>query len=324
MDISSNQHNLDRELLALDVRNGLHSRPRRLSSQYLYDARGDELFQKIMRLPEYYPTNAEYEIFQQQSPALSDAFPRNEHFELVELGAGDGYKTKLLLHHLLKQGFQFTYVPIDISSSVLDFLQESLEQELPDLKVRPQQGEYHSALQKVRERAASIPWVMLFLGGNVGNFTYAQAQEFYRKLAEITHPGDLLISGLDLKKDPRIILKAYDDDQGITAAFNLNLLKRINRDLGADFKLQDWQHFPSYDPQSGECRSFLVSRRDQSVKIAQLKEEFYFPQAEAIQTEVSRKYDLPEIEALAQATGWAVREQLRDSRNYFVNTIWSR
>lgn len=324
MTSSSSPSNLEQELLALDVHNGLNSRPRSLSSQYLYDARGDELFQQIMGLPEYYPTDAEYEIFQQQSPALSEAFPGNKHFELVELGAGDGYKTKLLLRHLLEQGYQFTYVPIDISSSVLDLLQQSLKQEMPDLKVVPQPGEYHTALQKVRDRAPASPWMMLFLGGNVGNFTYLQAQEFYRKLAEITQPDDLLISGLDLKKNPRVILQAYDDPQGVTAAFNLNLLSRINRELGANFQLQDWQHFPSYDPQSGECRSFLVSRCEQTVRIARLEEEFHFFEAEAIQTEVSRKYDLPEIEALAQATGWTVREHLRDSRNYFVNTIWVR
>lgn len=310
-----------RPSFALDVEKGLSHYPKSLPSKYFYDAEGDRLFQEIMAMPEYYLTNCEFEIFTEQRAEILKAIG-DEPFELIELGAGDGTKTKILLDYFLDQQVDFIYRPIDISSSVLRYLKADCQAQWPDLQVDPLAGDYLHALQAVHEEHTGYRKLVLFLGGNIGNFPLPQAQAFLEELATCLAPGDLLLTGFDLKKDPAIILEAYNDPAGITAAFNLNLLTRINRELGADFDLDQFFHWETYNPASGEARSYIVSKAEQNVTIQQLQLTVHFEAWEAMSVEVSCKYNARDIADLAHESGFVIREHFTDRRRYFVDSLW--
>ncbi|MBG8551982.1 L-histidine N(alpha)-methyltransferase [Hymenobacter guriensis] len=307
------------QLLA-HVREGLSRQPKTLSSMYFYDDEGSRLFQQIMQLPEYYPTRTEFGIFTEQGAAIGAALApaAGTPFRLVELGAGDGTKTMLLLRELLSQGADFTYVPVDISGGALAGLAESLRRELPELRVEPIEADYFAALAGLRD---DEPKVVLFLGSNIGNFLPQDRQEFLQQLASHLTSADRLLIGFDLQKDPRIIRAAYDDSQGVTAAFNLNLLRRLNRELGADFDLTAWEHYTDYDPLSGAVRSYLVSRRAQTVQFAGAGFSCGFAAWEVIHTENSYKFTRPQIEALARPAGLRVQHFFTDARQYFADVV---
>lgn len=305
---------------ARDVDEGLRSKDKYLSSRYFYDETGDELFQKIMAMPEYYLTDCEYDIFQKQKDDILQELALNNNFDLVELGAGDGLKTKILLKHFLKHA-EFEYFPVDISQNVLSQLQNSLRDEIPKLKVHPLNYEYLKALEELNKFDQS-PKVILFLGSNIGNFTMKRADRFFNKLQQVMNAGDHLICGIDLRKDPEVILKAYNDSAGITAAFNLNLLTRINRELEGDFDISQFMHYPVYNPQSGECRSYLISLSDQTINLNATGTSYKVKAFEAIHTETSRKYTLAEIDRLARQNGFRVKRHFQDSRKYFTDSLW--
>jgi dimethylhistidine N-methyltransferase len=306
---------------AQSVNEGLSKRKKHLPSRYFYNAEGDALFQQIMQMPEYYPTRAEYAIFNQQKEDLLKALNHPQGFDLVELGAGDGYKTKVLLQYFLAQKVSFTYYPVDISADVLRALKSDLNEQFPHLPVKTLNFEYFTAIEAMN-KLGQRPKVILFLGGNIGNFTAQRARSFFRRLEAIMKPGDKLLCGIDLKKNPRTILKAYDDAQGITARFNLNVLKRINEELGGHFNLDLFQHYPNYNPVNGECRSYLISKKAQKVKVDYLDKTFFFDSAEPIHTEISKKYSLREIEALAQKSGFKAQKHFTDQQKYFVDSLW--
>ncbi|MDO7853873.1 L-histidine N(alpha)-methyltransferase [Hymenobacter convexus] len=307
--------------LAQHVAEGLRKTPKALSSMYFYDDAGSRLFQQIMDLPEYYPTRAEFAIFREHGAALAAALSPagSAGFSLVELGAGDGAKTKLLLRELLRTETDFTYAPVDISAGAMTGLVDMLRQELPALRVAPVVEAYATALTQLRTWPGSK--AVLFLGSNIGNFGPAERLDFLRQLAAPLGPADRLLIGFDLQKDPRRIRAAYDDAQGITAAFNLNLLTRLNRELGADFDLAHWQHYTDYSPLSGAVRSFLVSTRAQAVHIAALEETVDFAAWEVIHTENSFKFTLPQIEALAAEVGLRVVRVFTDAAGDFADVV---
>jgi dimethylhistidine N-methyltransferase len=307
--------------LAQHVVEGLHQSPKALSSMYFYDDVGSRLFQQIMDLPEYYPTRTEFAIFREHGAAIAAALSPVDGgpFSLVELGAGDGAKTKLLLHELLKAGPDFTYAPVDISAGAMTGLVAALQQELPALRVAPVVEDYATALNQLRTREGSK--AVLFLGSNIGNFGPAERLDFLRQLAAPLNPADRLLIGFDLQKDPRRIRAAYDDAQGITAAFNFNLLTRLNRELGADFDLAYWQHYTDYSPLNGAVRSFLVSTRAQQVRIAAVEETFEFAAWEVIHTENSYKFRMPQIEALAAEAGLRVLASFTDAASDFADVV---
>lgn len=306
---------------ANDVRSGLTSHPKELSSKYFYDAKGDHLFQLITQLPEYYLTRCEFEIFEYNKSRLLEIFNEGEPFNLIEFGAGDGTKTKVLLRHFLEAGVDFIYRPIDISGSVLETLSGALKEELPKLRVEPLEGEYFDSLARLSE-ISDARNVVLFLGSNVGNFTGSQAESFYRQLYDRLASNDVVLSGFDLKKSPDIILPAYDDVTGVTKAFNLNLLHRINRTCDADFDPMMFTHYASYDPLSGDTKSFLISQKAQTVHIGAMELEVHFDRFEPIFMERSKKFDLGEIEALAKTVGFEIVEHLFDCKHYFTDSIW--
>lgn len=307
---------------AEDVSKGLSSNPKFLSSKYFYDDEGSRLFQEIMRLPEYYLTRAETEIFETQRAEIFRAFAENaREFDLIELGAGDGTKTSLLVEFFLKQRAAFRYVPIDISAEALNFLTDKFKTQFPDLSMQPEQGDYFRTLETFQSRSEKRK-IVLFLGSNIGNFSRDQAVAFFKDLRRVMNPNDLLFIGFDLQKDPRQIRQAYDDASGVTARFNLNLLVRINRELGANFSVKDFSHYATYHPIDGAARSFLISRRAQTVRVEALNESFEFAAWEPIFMEISQKYTLPMIEDLARASGFAVSEYFFDAQKFYTNALW--
>jgi L-histidine N-alpha-methyltransferase len=307
---------------AEDVRTGLSSEPKYLQSKYFYNEAGDKLFQRIMELEEYYLTNSEYDIFDHQKSDLLKYFSTDGgRFELIEFGAGDGLKTKILIEFFLTREVDFSYVPVDISASVLNGLTSALGESYPTLHIHPVCDDYFHALEELN-RADFGKKVILFLGSNIGNFRENQAIPFLRHLAAEMNSCDHLLIGFDLKKDPEVILQAYNDRQGITRDFNLNLLARINAELNADFDLSKFRHFPTYNPQTGEAISYLVSLEYQKVNIKALKQIFYFDPWEPIFMEVSQKYSLADIERLAVNSGFRVAQNFFDSRNFFTDSLW--
>lgn len=307
---------------AEDVLNGLSSTPKHLSSKYFYDDEGSRLFQEIMKLPEYYPTRAEYKIFTERTAGIRQAFLAGaDAIDLIELGAGDGTKTAVLIEDFLKHELDFTYSPIDIAQEAIDALTETFKLEFPDLQINPHRGDYFKVLGSLRN-GSSRRKVLMFLGSNIGNFQRDQAVDFFRQLRAVMNPNDRLFIGFDMQKDPRVIVAAYDDPQGVTAEFNLNLLRRINRELGADFDLDKFSHYAQYRPAECAARSFLISREKQTVRIDALKRSFEFEQWEAIFMEISQKYTQTMIEELAAASGFEIETEFFDGENFYTDSLW--
>lgn len=303
-----------------EVLTGLKASPKYLQSKYFYDAAGDKIFQQIMHSPEYYPTNCELEILSQQTREILNAVTeRHSTFDLIELGAGDALKSSYLLKGLVENRIDFSYYPIDISANVIDNLSKNLPQQIPGIAVQGLNGEYFKMLEKARS-LSSKPKVILFLGSNLGNMRPEQALTFCRTLKEHLAPGDLLLIGLDLKKDPQTILSAYNDKQGYTRNFNLNLLHRINTELNADFDPAAFQHFPTYNPETGACQSYLVSMKDQQVRIGD--QAIRFGAWETIHMEISQKYTVSQTDDLAASAGFVTLRHFFDSKRWFVDTIW--
>ena len=306
-----------------DVYNGLTSYPKFLLSKYIYDEKGDKLFQQIMDMPEYYLTRCEFNILKSHTAAIADSFNGPEGFDLIELGAGDGKKTKILLKHLQEKNYDFKYLPIDISQHVLDELETSVNKELPGVQIAPQQGTYFKTLENLANLSQRKK-VILFLGSNIGNLLHENAIDFLRNIQQAMDPEDMLFMGFDQKKHPQKILDAYNDPAGITAAFNKNLLYRINRELDANFDPEEFLHWETYDPETGTAKSFLVSKIAQKVKIEKLDLEVKFNAWESIHTEISQKYDQEIIEWLAAQAGLQIETDFRDSENCYRNYIFRK
>jgi L-histidine N-alpha-methyltransferase len=305
-----------------DVIHGLSSTPKHLLSKYFYDAVGDQLFQTIMDLPEYYLTRCEQEIFVKQTKALAaPLLMRFEAFDVLELGAGDATKSTHLLSYLNECGKEFTYYPVDISENVIQLLEREMPNRIPGLEVQGLNGDYFDMLAKSYDLSKRNKLV-LFLGSNIGNFNREDAEHFLLVLNYHLQPGDLVLIGFDLKKNPKDILAAYNDQSGVTKSFNLNLLKRINNELDANFNLAQFDHYPTYNPISGACKSYLISLDNQEVTINE--ETFSFYKNEPIWTELSQKYGESEIYDLAALAGFNPLAQYFDSRNWFVDVLWEK
>lgn len=262
---------------------GLSARPKSLPCRYFYDAEGSRLFEEICRQPEYYLTRAEREILVAHADEIA-ARPT-----LVEFGSGNAEKTRLLIASARRR-----YVPIDISPSALDV--EALRRDFPGLSVEPIAAEYREGLRRLERDG---PMLVVFIGSNIGNFTRDEARGFLNGIAELMAPEDRLLLGVDLRKDPAVLEAAYDDAAGVTARFNLNLLARINRELGGTFDLDAFAHRATYDAVDGRVSMWLVSARAQRVRVG--ADAFDFAAGEAIHTEDSYKYSSEEIDAVASA-----------------------
>ncbi len=312
----------DTASFAADVAEGLGRPLKTLSSRYFYDAMGSRLFQEIMRLPEYYLTRSEHHVLTENKAAITDAFSENDFFHLIDLGAGDGLKTKILLRQLANKHIDFSYIPVDISEDAVKQLEESLQTELPAVKTQGVVGEYFTALEWISKQKSGRK-VVLFLGSNIGNFEIEDSKNFLKNLRTYLQPGDKLLVGFDLRKDPEQILKAYDDSAGITADFNINLLRRINAELGGNFDLNQFRHFALYDPAQGAMRSYLVSKIAQEVTIGATGLTFTFTAWEPIHTENSYKYTLPQAAQLAESCGFKVQTVFQDHNGHFADVLFS-
>jgi dimethylhistidine N-methyltransferase len=309
-----------RNQFAFDVLMGFSAKSKYLPSKYFYDARGSELFEQITDLEEYYPTRCEYEILERIGPEISAIF-HDEAFDILELGAGDGRKTKLLLSYLLKADKEFSYMPIDISESAVAGLCGSLGETHPGLQTNGVVGDYFDSLRYVEHRSANRKLV-LFLGSNIGNFDIPNALVFLRMIWKCLNDGDLLLLGFDLKKEIDVLLRAYNDTKGVTREFNLNMLDRINRELRGEFDSDRFAHYGLYNPARGAMESYLISMTNQEVYIGELEKTFNFDDHESIHLEFSYKYLLSDIERMAGDTGFRVLNIWRDSLNWFADALW--
>ncbi|WP_018613748.1 L-histidine N(alpha)-methyltransferase [Segetibacter koreensis] len=303
-----------------DVLKGLSAKDKFLQSKYFYNAEGDALFQKIMKCKEYYPTKCEMEIFTKQTDELVSILSRHsKEFDIVELGAGDATKSVHLLKGLLAKKVKFTYFPVDISENVINLLHSTLPKKLAGLQFHGLKGEYFEMLEKAKTLSNKIK-VVLFLGGNIGNVPMDKAGDFCKLMRQHLVPGDLVLVGFDLKKDPIKVLDAYNDKSGYTRQFNLNLLKRINNDLGGNFKIKNFYHYPTYDPATGACKSYVVSAKNQKVEIAD--NTFNFAEGETIFMEIAQKYTLEQTDELAKKSGFTPKAHFFDAKKWFLDTIW--
>ena len=309
-----------KEAFARDVLIGLSSTPKRISSKYFYDAEGSRLFQQITDLPEYYLTRCEFEIFEYHKEGFAE-FLREESFNLIELGPGDARKTRVLLKHFLEQELDFQYIPIDISESALEGLIHDMQVEFPELQVHGLVSEYFNALNWLKNLNHRRN-VVLFLGSSIGNFNREASRIFLQSLWNCLNTGDYTLIGFDLKKDIELLLKAYNDSRGITREFNLNLLRRINRELGGNFEIERFRHFASYNVFSGAMESYLVSKGDQTIMIQDIGQSFSFDPWEPIHTEYSYKYLESDIVKLAEDTGFVSVEQFYDPAKFFTDVLW--
>ena len=307
---------------AYDVLVGLSERPKRLSSKYFYDDTGSHYFQKIMDFPEYYPTDCEAEILRSHAEALTAQVAGGGPFNVVDLGAGDGKKTLILLEHLRQAGADFVYVPIDISEGAMRELVASVRAKMPGIRVNGLVCEYADGVRYLGQEQNERANLVLFLGSNIGNFNAVQARAFLRRLWSSLSDGDFAVVGFDLKKDIEVLLAAYNDKDGVTAAFNLNLLRRMNSELGADFDLNGFRHYGTYNVFSGAMESYLVSLEPQVVRVDALEQSFAFDAWEPVHTEYSYKYLRSDVEALARDTGFECVGRFEDARGWFADALW--
>jgi dimethylhistidine N-methyltransferase len=284
---------------ARDVAAGLTAEPKYLSCRYFYDREGSRLFAAICELPEYYPTRAETEILERHAREIASLFPND--VTIIELGSGNAVKTRRLLEALLPDR-RVRYVPIDICRPVLEESAADLLQRFPRLEIVAVAAEYHEGLRYLRRELAR-PRLILWLGSNIGNFTRAEAATFLRRVRDTMTSADRMLVGVDLRKDQAVLEAAYNDAAGGTAAFNRNLLARINHELHSNFDLSAFQHRAIYNQDLGRIEMYLVSTRVQSVTIGRIGLTVGFAAGETIHTENSYKYSLAEIHAVAAAAG---------------------
>jgi dimethylhistidine N-methyltransferase len=304
----------DLEPTAADFRTeflaGLRKVPRQVPSKFFYDARGSRLFDQICELPEYYPTRTELDILTRNLTAIREfCGPR---CRLVELGSGSSRKTRLLLDHLANVA---GYVPIDISRTHLLQAATALASEYPELEILPVCADY---AQPIRLPASGLePWrnVIFFPGSTIGNFEPAEAITFLRHVATWCQPGDRMIIGADLEKSRALLERAYNDTRGLTAAFNLNLLVRANREVGANFDLDRFSHQAIYNTDQGRIEMALVSGSNHVVEVE--GERFAFTAGERMLTEFSHKYRVADFAPLVNDAGWSVLHGWSDSRGWF-------
>jgi dimethylhistidine N-methyltransferase len=287
-----------------------------LLPKYFYDDAGARLFEQICTIEEYYPTRTELGILQRNIGEIVGSI--GPHCRLVEFGSGSGIKTRILLRSLDRPA---AYLPVDISRAQLVHFALSVADGFPELEVLPICADYTADYQLPEPARADSPTVAFFPGSTIGNFETAEAEAFLRRVREVCGGNGGLLIGVDLKKDPAVIERAYNDRGGVTAAFNLNLLARINRECDADFDLRAFEHHAPYDEANGRIEMRLVSRHAQSVRIAaggdDPRARVDFEAGEHIITEYSHKYSLEEFEALSGRAGWRIERIWTDPNSWF-------
>ena len=310
----------EEESFALAVAAGLSRRPRRIPCRFLYDERGSKLFEEICELPEYYLTRAEREILLGRADRIAARFDRP--IVLAELGSGSAAKTRLVIEACLARHGGLRYVPVDISRSMLEASSIELLERYESLEIRAIASELRTGLHHVG-RETSRPKLILWLGSSVGNLARDEAAAFLGRVRRAMRPEDALLIGIDLRKSRAVLERAYDDAAGVTARFTLNLLERMNRELGARFDLNAFRHRSVYHEDEGRVEIEIVSLRRQRVAIEGLAQELLLERGEGIHAEDSFKYSLAEIDALASAAGMRVQERWRDRGGRFSLNLFA-
>jgi L-histidine Nalpha-methyltransferase len=287
---------------------GLSLPQKNLPPKYFYDEAGSRLFERICRLREYYPTRTELAITRSNLAHIARFAGRN--CALLEYGSGESLKTRLLLRALKPS----IYIPVDISEDALERAVRSLRRDFPDLRIEPVVGDFSAPLELPALKGRGRP-VVYFPGSTIGNLTPEQAHAFLAMTRGQAGPGGAMLIGVDLKKDAAVLHAAYNDAKGVTAAFNLNVLARINRELGANFDLKRFAHYAFYDPALGRVEMHLVSLAQQAVRLGRYR--FSFSTGESIHTENSYKYSIHEFRSLAQGAGWRGAKVWSDPRALF-------
>lgn len=299
-----------KERFLVEVLIGLSKPQKELPSKYFYDEHGSRLFERICTLDEYYIPRSEVAIMQAHIEDMAELI--GPHVLLIEYGSGNCEKVRFLLDHL---DDPVAYVPIDISREQLLHVTQELASEYPKLEVLPVCADYMSSFELPVPRRPNDRIVVYFPGSTIGNFDPIPAKHFLEHVASVCGPNDALIIGVDLKKDPAVLHSAYNDKEGVTAAFNLNLLERINRELNCDFQLEWFQHYAFYNPWESRIEMHLVSQRDQTVHLNGVA--IPFSKGESIWTESSYKFNLDEFGQIAVAAGFKVGRVWTDERQWF-------
>jgi L-histidine Nalpha-methyltransferase len=318
-------HNLVRDdaqsSFADDVRRGLSGQPKTLFPKYFYDPLGSQLFEAICLLPEYYLTRAENEILTRYADEIVASVDGDK--TLLEMGSGSASKTRLIIEALLRRQPELHFIPVDISASALETSSRVLLQSYPRLQITAYASDYYDGLKALEhskpERGRTLA---LFLGSNIGNFDAEEAHTFLRALRSVLNEGDALLLGADLRKQKEVLEAAYDDALQITAAFNLNLLARINRELDADFNLREFKHYVRYNEEIGRVEVYIESLRAQRITLRRLNMEINFAAGERIHTENSYKYDLDGLSQLAADTGFRRIRTWLDERRQFSSNLF--
>lgn len=302
-----------------EVLEGLNRQKKHISSKYFYDEKGSQLYTAITHHADYYLTNSDLYILNQYKEELSQRIPKD--FNLIELGPGEGIKARLLIEQFLRNKHRFTYFTIDISPKYLQQIVQQFNAELPHLAVTALNSDYFRGIRWLTERSRK-PNLLLFLGSSIGNFNLEDTHYFLHGLWHDLHDGDYCLIGFDLRKNIDVLLKAYNDSSGLTKQFNLNLLSRINHELGGHFDLQLFEHYGTYNVYKGAMESYLISLCEQNITIEALNQAFHFDAYEPLHLEVSYKYTLRQIEDYAQGNGFALVKNFFDPNHWFVNSLW--
>jgi L-histidine N-alpha-methyltransferase len=302
--------------LADDAFDGLTRPFKELPPKHFYDARGAELFDRICELPEYYPTRAEREILDGRAEEIAEL---TGAVELVELGSGTAAKTRVLIAALREAGTLERYVPVDVTESMVRESARELTREYPGLRIHGVIGDFERHLDRLP--AAIGPRIVAFLGGTIGNFPPGSRRRFLRSLARMLGTEDHLLLGTDLVKDPEVLRAAYDDSEGVTAAFNRNVLVVLNRELGANFDPRDFDHVALFDTRHEWIEMRLRSRREHTVRVAGLGLDVHFREGEEMRTEISAKFTPERVEGDLAAAGMELVRWLTDADGRFALTL---
>ena len=310
-----------REALTCEVRRGLCARPRSLSPWMFYDAEGSRLFECITALPEYYPTRTERAILAGNAVAIVAAAYRDRSLPLrvVELGAGTAVKTCILLEAALRIADDVVYVPVDICSDALELACQNVASALPEVRLQPIVRDYVShPLQLEPFDGATLA---LYIGTSIGNFSREDARLILRNIGAQLRNGDALLLGTDMVKDEPTLLAAYDDSDGVTAAFNLNILRRLNRELGADFDVGRFRHRVLWNSTESRVEMHLESTHEQVVSVEEAELDLHFLPGETIHTENSHKFTDQGIQSLLEEAGYHIRRAWKDSCGWYAVTL---
>jgi|SRR5579871_2599112 len=305
-----------------DVIRGLKSKPKFISSQHFYDDNGSNLFQKITKTKDYYLTLCEYRILEKTSNEIAQIMSKNKTgiLDVIELGPGDGHKSRLIINALLTSNLTVNYYPIDISERALLLLSENLFSSTL-LNTHAIIADYIDGITHINKQSSN-PKLVLFLGSSIGNFDPKTSLDFLQTLKNNLNPDDFLLIGFDQKKEINILQRAYNDGDGLTREFNLNILRRINRELGANFVINNFEHHGFYNPNLGAMESYLISLCEQTVIINGLQEPIVFHKFEPLHLEYSYKYLLPEIELLSKATECNIIKNFNCDDDYYIISLW--